>query len=110
MLVRYIVGVNQHADTLVGLRLGGFGRRGGGGVGLAARRFGGAAGGRFGGAAARRSGGFLGLGSGHGGKGPYPCDESLTATMRNAGARGRVARLSAYYRHILFGTLPLTCC
>ena len=85
VLVRHIVGVDQHADALIGLRLGGFGRGGGGGVGLAAGRLGGAAGGRFGGATARGCGGFLGLGSGHGGKGPYPCDESLAATMRIAG-------------------------
>ena len=84
VLVRDVIRVDQHADALVRLGLGGFGCRGRGGVGLAADRFGGAAGGRFGRTAARGGGGFLGLGSGHGGKGPYPCDETFAPTMRNA--------------------------
>ena len=102
VLMGDVIGVDQHADALVGLGLGGLGRRGGGGVGLPAGRLGGATGGGLaGGASPGGGGGFLGLGSGHGGKGPYPCDESFAPTMRNAAApparRGIFGRQSLYY-------------
>jgi hypothetical protein len=82
VLVRHVVGVDEHADALVRLGLRGFGRGSGGGVGLALGRFRGASGGGFAGSATGRSGGFLGLGSGHGGKiFPYPCGQTYRTTI-----------------------------
>ena len=64
VLVGHVVRVDQHADALVGLGLGGFGRGSGGGVGLALGRFGGSTPGGL--RSAAGGSGLLGFGSGHG--------------------------------------------
>ena len=80
VLVRDVIRVDQHADALVRLGLGGFRGGGRGGVRLPPGRFDGPPAGGLGTAAG--GSGLLGFGSGHG-KGPfYPCGGSHASTMR----------------------------